>query len=858
MYRTLPLVLCLMTANLFADSYQGKAEIPDLTITTASGFHVIELEGGAYLPAAGAPSIPFLQINVAVPPLVSVDGVRVKGTEIVELDGKYDVMPMAQARCISDPPEGNPLVKGEVYGMNESYPGHFAETAGTWDLAGQEFVVVHLYPVQYNPVTKKISFARTIDFEVLYTPDTGAVRETYNFSESVRRHYRGRLEEAAFNPEDLSGIPAYVPSARSNLDPGDYEYVIITHLYFGTYFKDLVDWRTKMGMPAKIVDYNWIFMTYPGASIPDKIRAFVKDANATWGTLYFMLGGDTGYVAYHVWEPSGDAIPNDTFYADFDDDWKYEVYVGRAPINDQNQITRFVDKVLTYEKTPPANYGSNVFFMGFDLDSSTPSENCKKEIKDKWIPPSTLFAQEYDSEPGGHTGDVIAYMNYGYNLINHIDHCGTAYIGIGYTNHGTGFDGTQATNFTNGNRYGNFYTLGCWPGNYPDTCWGELYVRDDQGGVTFTGNSRSGWYNPGNTQTLSHMYERKWWEALYYNNAYRAGETLARSLNKFYPINYTYKYVYQELNLIGDPGLHLWTAEPSNLAVTHPGAIYTGSQSMSVNITSGGANVFGALVCLMKDGEVYERGLTGPTGTVFLNIDPITAGTMSVTATAQDCKCYEGTVDVASPIVPPVVQSIEPKCGMETGGTAVIVKGANFTVSPPMSVKIGGDWCTSLSWVDESTITCTAPAGINGFKDVVVTNIYGSDTLNGGYRYFPVNGYPFNGADVSTESLNTPAETTLIVSGKPLHMVLAFLSFGGGPLPSAFGNAGLDYPFIYLFTASLNASGYLLVPFDAPAGYGPLDVYVHTLGYDGSGNIVWANGGNNPNGTGSVWYHLNN
>jgi hypothetical protein len=469
-----------------------------------------------------------------------------------------------------------------------------------------------------------------------------------------------------------------------------------------------------------------------------------------------------------------------------------------------------------------------------------------------------MFAQEYDSEPGGHTTDVINYMSYGYNLINHIDHCGTAYIGIGYTNHGTGFDGNQARNFTNGNRYGNFYTLGCWPGNYPDTCWGELYVRDDQGGITFTGNTRSGWYNPGNTQTLSHMYERKWWEALYYNNAYRAGETLGRSLNKFYPLNHTYKYVYQELNLIGDPGLHFWTAEPGNLSVTHPGNLYTGSQSVSVNVKSGGANVFGALVCLMKDGEVYERGLTGPTGTLYLNIDPATAGIMDVTVTAQNCKHYEGEVEISTQNVSPVIQSIDPRCGMEAGGTAVTVKGANFTATPPMTVKIDGNWCTSVTVVDGSTITCTTPAGVNGFKGVEVANIYGTDALNGGFRYFPVNGYPFNAADVPTESLNAPAQTMLIASGCPLRMFLALFSFGGGPLPSAYGTAGLDYPFYSLFSATLGFEGYLLVPFSVPGGYGPLDIFVHTLGYDASWNIVWANGGNNPNGTGSVWYHVNN
>ena len=46
--------------------------------------------------------------------------------------------------------------------------------------------------------------------------------------------------------------------------------------------------------------------------------------------------------------------------------------------------------------------------------------------------------------------------------------------------------------------------------------------------------------------------------------------------------------------------------------------------------------------------------------------------------------------------------------------------------------------------------------------------------------------------------------------------------------------------------------------YQLPAGYGPLDLYIHSLGFDGAGKVVWAEGGNNPNGTGSVWYHLNN
>jgi len=347
MYRTLPLVTALfisLTATTLADTYQGTACFSpgDLRIRSDS----IELDGGSYIPATGAPSIPFVQINVAVPSFLSVDAVRVKTVELKELDGKFELKPMTEARHISDPPEGNPFVKDDaVYAKDGNFPGQFIEAAGSWDLAGQDFVAVHLYPVQYNPVKGKISLAQRIEFEVQYTPEKNPVRETYNFSEKVRAHYQAALEEAAFNPRDVPAIPPYVPPARSLLDPGDYEYVIITSAVFMAQFKDLADWRTQMGMPARIVDLYWILFNYPGSTNAEKIREFVKDAHATWGAAYFLLGGDTSTIAYHVYHPGGDDVPNDTFYADFDDDWKYEVYVGRACVNTAAEIDTAVAAV---------------------------------------------------------------------------------------------------------------------------------------------------------------------------------------------------------------------------------------------------------------------------------------------------------------------------------------------------------------------------------------------------------------------------------------------------------------------------------------------------------------------------------
>jgi hypothetical protein len=217
---------------------------------------------------------------------------------------------------------------------------------------------------------------------------------------------------------------------------------------------------------------------------------------------------------------------------------------------------------------------------------------------------------------------------------------------------------------------------------------------------------------------------------------------------------------------------------------------------------------------------------------------------------------YVDNVFVGYPGTSPLVSALDPKAGPEAGGTTVTVTGVNL--SAPLSVRIGGTECSGVNVLNSTTATCQAPAGTNGWSDVEISGIFGNDSLPGGFRYFPVGNQPFNGTDIPTDSVNGPVASQLIVSGKAGNPYLLFLSYGGGPLPTPYGNAGLTPPVVFLVSSSLGPQGYSLLPLFLPSGLGPLDFYIHALGLDNVGNVLWSYGGNNPNGTGSVWYHLNN
>ena len=82
---------------------------------------------------------------------------------------------------------------------------------------------------------------------------------------------------------------------------------------------------------------------------------------------------------------------------------------------------------------------------------------------------------------------------------------------------------------------------------------------------------------------------------------------------------------------------------------------------------------------------------------------------------------------------PPYVQSVTPPSGPLVGGTAITITGSIFTGAT--SVTIGGNPATSVTVVDDSTITAITPAGTTGTKSVVVTGPSGSNAANALFTY---------------------------------------------------------------------------------------------------------------------------
>jgi len=260
------------------------------------------------------------------------------------------------------------------------FPGWYVKVLGTWELAGQRMAKVAFRPVQYLPAENRVYLATSLTFRLAWMKDsTLGEPAAPNLTPQGAAYYEERLSANALNEVRL---PPYLGGGGCALPSGQYEEVIVTPQSFGSAWDSLVEWRTQTGMPCTVVTKEYIYSAYSGSTNMQKIRNFVQDAYTTWGARYFLLGADGGtatlQIPYHQRSILGDDIPNDTYYADLNGDWVIDVHVGRASVTNTTQIGQFIDKILFYEKTPPATgYAENVFFMGFDLDSSTDGEDTK-------------------------------------------------------------------------------------------------------------------------------------------------------------------------------------------------------------------------------------------------------------------------------------------------------------------------------------------------------------------------------------------------------------------------------------------------------------------------------------------------
>jgi hypothetical protein len=655
----------------------------NLIFSSSQGYDIVYLKDDDVTNQVGEPQVPVKLLQVALPRGARVEQVVVTKSESEILPRTYQLFPVQPPQVLSLMSQSIAFIppKQKVYNLTGEYPGKLAEYSESGFLGGYELAGICIYPVQYIPAQKKIRFYNYIEFKIRYSITGENPLPIKMRSQTVKAVYENMIRKVASNPKPtaLSIKNEKIPS--SLLSSEDYEYVVVTDTTLVTTFRPLADWKTQKGVPAQIVTTGWIYSHYSGYDNAEKVRNFIKDAYQNWGTIWVLLGGDTNLVpARIVWAMDSEAgyypdendIRCDLYFSDLDGTWDAngnhtygevddsvdmypDVFVGRASCSNVTKAQAWVNKLLTYEISPPTDYQTDMLFFAQILWSSPyTNSGLAKDLIDELYVPSRFdpITKLYEALGNESKATVIAAMNAGQNIINHDGHANYSVMGAG-----TGYLYISDMDaLTNNPRNSILFSIGCWPAAIDYDCIAEHFVNNPNGGgVAFIGNSRYGWGSPGNPEYgYSDRYDREFFGALFARDFYHIGAAVADMKTNFIPRTQqenVYRWCMYEINLLGEPEMPIWTDTPAYLSVEYSDTVPEGTSLFTITVfkADGGITpVSGALVCVMKSGEIYQRGLTDAGGQIAFNISPSSAGEIYLTVTAHNFIPYQDSARVIS------------------------------------------------------------------------------------------------------------------------------------------------------------------------------------------------------------------
>ena len=617
----------------------------DFIHKTHQNFDYFQLYNATTLTDIGGPNLPTKIIHIPIPD--KTQNITIKNITLQKrmVEGKYNIPPVQPPHQLSRINITYVSPDQEIYNSNNAFPTEIIVLKGIVNRLNHSYARIQINPLQYIPSEGNLILNHNISFYINCIEDS-----------QLKTQFSSLDEE----------------SNQNNLADDEIDYVIITRDHWTDDFKPLTQWKTRKGIPAKIINTTWIYdqSGYSGSN-QQKIRSFIIDAYTIWGTKFFLLGGDVEIIPTHskIFNVASKTftVPSDTYYADYNDDYYCEVHVGRAPVKEEetDKIDTFIQKIINYEKNPPLINYTNLFLgCGFDLKQkdSAEGEELKESIKTFYLPNHWTYLREYDSENGSHKDDVISLLNQGCHLVNHADHANKNHLGLGLINHGDDLSGSEVFSLTNAEKQSILYSIGCDSAAFDvGECIGEAFIHNDDGGcVAYIGNTRDGWYIPNNPDSYSLRFDRYFFKSLFQEKKDKLGECFSDHKNDAYlslPMNDTTKMIFYELVLLGDPELPIWTENPKHISTVHyPEQISSEQQNVSITVLSNQSFLSDARVCIQKKAEIYQREYTNELGRVSFNINPHSTGIINITVTKTNYIPYQCTMLVNNPPNIPVAE----------------------------------------------------------------------------------------------------------------------------------------------------------------------------------------------------------
>ena len=282
-----------------------------------------------------------------------------------------------------------------IYRMNSFYPDSLFRAIGTGFMnGGNRILKTHLYPVLYNPTTRKLRLATSMQLVVNYDTNTSIIPSVVRRNNEILEKEQSLTESFVQNGEDVA-INAYeaveplaAPPIVDNSIP-TYNYCIITSRELAPAFKKIIAMKRQKGLSAGTVCIEDLIAssTYNSGDLNNNycfnspyilndsagiVRNYLKHSfNKTINpTSYVLMGGRKEHAPVRYF--TLDSIATDNYFGDLTQIWDDEgnmwigegtqvdlpicyspdLYVGRLLCSTKSEIDNYSNKLYKYVFNP--------------------------------------------------------------------------------------------------------------------------------------------------------------------------------------------------------------------------------------------------------------------------------------------------------------------------------------------------------------------------------------------------------------------------------------------------------------------------------------------------------------------------
>ncbi|MCF7913211.1 MAG: T9SS type A sorting domain-containing protein [Candidatus Cloacimonetes bacterium] len=495
------------------------------------------------------------------------------------------------------------------------------------------FGQVSLSAMQYNAAENKIRIITNFDL----------ILQVDNTRSGNAKSSSGATSGSSFS-ELADSIYGY--SSDRGEEKGSYLIICPDNTSVINTLEYLAEWKRRLGFETTIATLD------ETGDTTDDIKDYIQNAYETWETPpeYVILVGDvTGNIIIPSWYIAGYLEPycvTDHPYTLLEGvDYFPDIQIGRFSVQSVSQLQTIVSKVINYEREPleTSDWIRRALMLTFVMDYGGSYQMYSQRetvmaIRDKLLDFTYTEVDTFICPFQTGITNLTNLINTGYSFVNYRGAGSPVYWSGGYDHMFTLWDIDQ---LSNSSMLPLVTSIVCGGGNFAygnyDTCFGEQWLAagsssNPKGAIGFIGPSEHDTKTPFNNCNDMGIYQGITQEGIsacapimlrgkmeLYNNY--PGCHQMDGVNDAWDSDMFYFYVY---NLLGDPGLKVWTDTPKHYNVQMAESLPLGSSSYEVNLE--GDDLAGHTVALTSGEVLYEVSETNMDGWAAVTIpDGLTA-----------------------------------------------------------------------------------------------------------------------------------------------------------------------------------------------------------------------------------------